>query len=127
MSLHNNLDVMNIREAKYYCQNCSAQIKSTDTMCPKCGKNLAEVGKRTEVTFTEVAGEVVLSSFEVPKLNIKQRKILDSILCAAKGYLSSKEIESITIGFPQLISIKIKSKKDKENLPLFQKRAKRTD
>lgn len=87
MSLYNDIDMMNVKEAKHYCQNCGAQIKSTDTICPMCGKNLSKVGKRTEVTFTGVAGEVVLSSFEVPKLNRKQRKILDSIFQGVSNQL----------------------------------------
>jgi hypothetical protein len=40
-------------EAKYYCQNCGAQVKSSDTVCPKCGKNLSEVGRRIELTLVE--------------------------------------------------------------------------
>jgi len=43
-------------ETKYYCQNCGAQIKPTDTTCPKCGKNLSEVGKRIEKTISETMG-----------------------------------------------------------------------
>jgi hypothetical protein len=37
----------------YYCQNCGAQIKSTDVICPKCGKNLSEVGRRIQLTVVE--------------------------------------------------------------------------
>jgi len=40
-------------EHKYYCRNCDSQIKSTDTVCPKCGKKLSEVGRRIEVTIAE--------------------------------------------------------------------------
>jgi len=101
-----------MEENKYYCRNCSAEIKSTDVTCPNCGKNLKEVGRIVELTFTETisASDV----FEVEKLSPEQRKTLERIYRAVKDYLVSKEIESITIGFPQLISIKIKSKKDKE-------------
>jgi len=51
MSLCKDRDVINMGE--YYCRNCGAKIKSTDTMCPKCGKNLKEVGRRIEVTVVE--------------------------------------------------------------------------
>ena len=40
-------------EAQYYCQNCGAQVKSSDTVCPKCGKNLNEVGKKIKSTHGE--------------------------------------------------------------------------
>lgn len=40
-------------EHKFYCQNCDSQIKSTDTICPKCAKNLSKVGKRIVVTIAE--------------------------------------------------------------------------
>jgi DNA-directed RNA polymerase subunit RPC12/RpoP len=43
-------------ESKYYCKNCGTQIKSRDTICPKCGKNLSEVGRRIEKTITETIG-----------------------------------------------------------------------
>lgn len=38
---------------KYYCKSCDSQIKPTDTVCPKCGRKLSEVGRRIEVTLTE--------------------------------------------------------------------------
>ena len=102
-----------MEESKYYCKNCGARIKSTDTVCPSCGKNLREVGRRIEVTLTEIIG--VSAMVEVEKLSPEQIKTLEKIYRAVKNFLASKEIESITIGFPQLISIKIKGKKDKEN------------
>ena len=40
-------------EHKYYCLNCGSQIKSTDTVCPNCGKKLSEVGRRIQVTVVE--------------------------------------------------------------------------
>jgi RNA polymerase subunit RPABC4/transcription elongation factor Spt4 len=40
-------------EHKYYCRNCDSQIKPTDTVCPKCGKKLSEVGRRIVVTVAE--------------------------------------------------------------------------
>jgi len=51
--LNNDKNGINMGEAKYYCQNCGAQIKSTDTICPKCGKNLKDVGRRVEVTIVD--------------------------------------------------------------------------
>jgi uncharacterized OB-fold protein len=33
--------------------NCGSQIKPTDTICPKCGKKLSEVGRRIELTVTD--------------------------------------------------------------------------
>ena len=47
---------MNLGETEYYCQNCGAQIKPTDTICPKCGKKISEVGKNIRKTFIEVLG-----------------------------------------------------------------------
>jgi hypothetical protein len=40
-------------EHKYYCQNCGSQIRPTDTICPNCGRNLSEVGRRIEVTIVD--------------------------------------------------------------------------
>lgn len=40
-------------EHRYYCQKCGSQIKPTDTVCPKCGKKLSEVGRRIEVTVVD--------------------------------------------------------------------------
>jgi predicted ATP-dependent serine protease len=97
-------------ENKYYCQNCGEQIKSTDTMCPKCGKNLKEVGRRIEVTVTASIG--LSSSFEV-ELTKKQKSIVKKVYQAIKNELAKKEIESITFGFPQLVSVKIKNKQEK--------------
>lgn len=45
-------------EHKYYCLNCGSQIKSTDTICPKCGKKLSEVGRKIQVT---IADSIVIS------------------------------------------------------------------
>ena len=39
--------------SKYYCQNCSSEVKPEDTICPKCGVNLSTVGRRIELTITE--------------------------------------------------------------------------
>jgi hypothetical protein len=43
-------------DTEYYCNNCGARIKPTDTTCPKCGKNINEVGKTIKKTFGEVLG-----------------------------------------------------------------------
>lgn len=94
---------------KYFCQNCGSKIKSTDTICPKCGKNLKEVGRKVEVTVVDAIG---LSDRVDVKLTKEQIKTIEKIYRSIKDYLASREIDSITIGFPQLISIKIKSKKD---------------
>jgi hypothetical protein len=40
-------------ESKYFCRNCDTQIKSTDTICPKCGRNLSEVGRAIKVELVE--------------------------------------------------------------------------
>lgn len=45
--------MMNMGETKYYCHNCGAQVMPTDTTCPKCGKNLSQVGKRIEKTISD--------------------------------------------------------------------------
>jgi DNA-directed RNA polymerase subunit RPC12/RpoP len=47
---------MNLGETEYYCNNCGAQIKPTDTICPKCGKKISEVGKNIRKTVIEVLG-----------------------------------------------------------------------
>jgi uncharacterized Zn finger protein (UPF0148 family) len=98
-------------EAKYYCNNCNAEIKSTDTVCPKCGKNLKKVGRRIEVSFTETIG--VSAKVQVG-LSKKQKNILKKVYQAIKKELAKKEIESITINFG-IISFKIKNKKEKKN------------
>jgi hypothetical protein len=41
------------KEHEYYCLNCGSQIKSADTICPKCGKKLSEVGRKIQVTIAE--------------------------------------------------------------------------
>jgi len=97
-------------ETKYYCQNCGAKIKSTDTECLECGKNLREVGRRVEVTVIDT---IKLSDEVEVKLSKDQINIINRVRRVIKDKLDSKEIESITIGFPQLISITIKSKKDR--------------
>jgi hypothetical protein len=42
--------------SKYYCGKCGAEIKPTDTICPKCGANISKIGRRIEATFTETIG-----------------------------------------------------------------------
>jgi predicted amidophosphoribosyltransferase len=96
-------------EHKYYCRNCDAEIKSTDTTCSKCGKNLSEVGRRIEVVFTEAIG--VSSSFEV-RLTKKQKSIIEKVYEKIKNELAKKEIDSITINFG-VVSFTIKNKKEK--------------
>jgi RNA polymerase subunit RPABC4/transcription elongation factor Spt4 len=66
-------------ENKYYCQNCGAEIKSTDTMCPKCGKNLSEVGKKVLVTVTDtisLSDEVKVSQTPEQRTLGADKKIL---------------------------------------------------
>ena len=92
--------------SKYYCQNCGVEIKPTDTACPKCGKNLSEVGRRIEMTFTETIG--LSDSFE-KKLTKEQNSIIKKVFRAIKRELAKKEIESITINFG-VISFTIKNK-----------------
>jgi len=109
-ALCRNNELINMEEGtKYFCQNCGSKIKSTDTICPKCGKNLKEVGRKVEVTVVDAIG---LSDRVDVKLTKEQIKTIEKIYRSIKDYLASREIDSITIGFPQLISIKIKSKKD---------------
>jgi len=95
-------------ESKYYCQNCGAQIKSTDMVCPKCGKNLKEVGRRVEVTVTETIG--LSDRVELTK---KQKSIIEKVYKAIKNELVKKEIESVTFNFG-VISFTIKNKKEKD-------------
>jgi len=91
---------------EYYCQNCDAQIKSTDAVCPKCGKNLSEVGRRIEVT---VAAAIGVSASVETKLTKEQISIIKKVFRAIKRELAKKEIESITLNFG-VISFKIKNK-----------------
>jgi predicted amidophosphoribosyltransferase len=93
-------------EVKYYCQNCGAEIKAIDTICPSCGKNLSEVGKRIEVNIIEKSIETVQ-----PKLTKEQLSIIEKVFKALKDEFDKAEIESVTLGFPQLISVKIVKKK----------------
>jgi len=96
-------------EPKYYCQNCGSQIKSTDTICPKCEKNLKEVGRRIEVTITET---IVVSDAVKVQLTKEQIGIIEKVRKTVKKQLASKEIEFIKIGFQKSISSEIKSRKE---------------
>lgn len=100
-------------EAKYYCKNCNARIESTDTVCPKCGKNLKEVGRTIEIS---VDASIGVSAKAETQLTKEQRTIIKKALQAIKNEFAKKKIESITFGFPQLVSIKIKDKKDTEDI-----------
>lgn len=100
-----------MEETKHYCQNCGAKIKSTDAVCSNCGKNLKEVGRRIVVTVVET---FKLSDEVEAKLTKKQISIIKKVFQTIKNELAKKEIESITFGFPQFVSITIKNKKDAE-------------
>ena len=93
---------------EYYCKNCDAEIKATDTTCPKCGKNLSEVGRRIEITVTATVG--VSASVET-ELTKKQRNIIQKAYEAIKNELAKKEIESFTFNFG-VVSVTIKNKKE---------------
>lgn len=95
-------------ENKYFCQNCGAEITSTDTVCPNCRKNLKDMGRRIEVIVTETIG---LSDEVKVGLTKEQIGIIEKVLKTIKKELAKKKIESITFGFPQIISITIKDKK----------------
>jgi len=97
--------------SRYYCQKCGHQVKPTDTICPNCGADLSKVGRRIEVTITETLGVSVGVETELTK---KQINIIKKISKAIKRELAKREIDSITIGFPQLISVKIKKKQKKK-------------
>lgn len=106
-------------EHKHYCQNCGSQIKPTDEVCPKCGKKLSEVGRRIEVTVTGTMG---LSAEVKAQLTKQQIGIIEKVRKAVKKQLASKQIEFITISFPQRISAEIKNRKEKYK-KWFSKRA----
>jgi NMD protein affecting ribosome stability and mRNA decay len=92
-------------ETKYYCQNCGAQIKPTDTVCPKCGKNLSEVGRRIEVTITQTIG---LSDSVERELTKEQISLIKKVFGAIKRELAKKEM-TVSI-YPDHISFTIKDK-----------------
>jgi Zn finger protein HypA/HybF involved in hydrogenase expression len=94
-------------EHKYYCRNCEAEIKPTDTVCPKCGKKLSEVGRNIVVNLTETIG---VSDSVKTELTKEQKSIIKKVLEAIKRELAKKEVESITINFG-VISFTIKNKK----------------
>jgi Zn finger protein HypA/HybF involved in hydrogenase expression len=94
-------------EHKYYCRNCDAEIKPTDTVCPKCGKNLSEVGRRVLVTVTDT---LTISDSVSTELTKEQANIIKRILRAIRRELAKKEIDSITVNFG-IISFTIKNKK----------------
>ena len=96
-------------EKKYLCQNCGAEITSTDTVCPKCGKNLKEVGRKVLVTVTETIS--LSDAVKVEKLSPEQKSLIERFYQRVKDFANSKEIESITIdlGF---IRVVIKGKKE---------------
>jgi predicted ATP-dependent serine protease len=99
-------------ENKYFCQNCGAEIASTVTVCPNCGKNLKDVGRRIEVTVTETIG---LSDEVKVGLTKEQISTIEKVLKAVKKELAKMEIESVTLGFPPVsITIKRKAKQSKE-------------
>jgi RNA polymerase subunit RPABC4/transcription elongation factor Spt4 len=90
---------------KYYCHNCNAEVKPTDRICPKCGKDLREIGRNIVVSVSETMS---ISGFTVgAELSKEQVNIIKKVFKAIKGELAKKKIESITFGFPQLISVKI--------------------
>lgn len=100
---------MDMAEQKHYCQNCSSEIKSTDTICPKCGKNLQEVGRRIEVTITETIG---LSDEVKVQLTKEQIGIVEKVRKAVEKPLASKEIAFIKIAFQKGVSAEIKSRRE---------------
>lgn len=76
-------------ETEYRCNNCGALVKPTDTMCPKCGKNLSEVGRNIKKTFVEVIGladsaQTITGSLEQGyaqlsgTFNVQQKRIANS-------------------------------------------------
>jgi predicted amidophosphoribosyltransferase len=98
-------------EEGYYCQKCGAEIKSTDTICPKCGSNLKEVGRRIELHITETIG--VSARFE-KKLTKEQSSILKKVYRALKRELAKKELV-FSIYPDGHISFTIKNKKEDKN------------
>ena len=74
---------------KYYCNNCGTQVNSTDTVCPKCGKNFSEVGRRIEVTITETMGALDSVQRELTK---EQISIIKKAFRAIKRELAKKEL-----------------------------------
>jgi predicted ATP-dependent serine protease len=97
-----------VTDNKYYCQNCGAEIKSTDTICPKCGKNLKDVGRKILVTVTDTIS--LSDAVKTEKLSAEQKTLLKKIYQAIKDFANSKEIESITINFGFIVIV-IKGKK----------------
>lgn len=93
---------------EYYCNNCGSEIKPSDTVCSKCGKNLSEVGKRIVVTLTET---LAFSDSVKTELTKEQQNIIKKFLKALKKELAKAELDSVTFGFPQLVSVKITFKK----------------
>lgn len=101
-------------ENKYYCQNCGEEISAMDTVCPKCGKNLEEVGRRVLVTVTDTISlsekvEVIPKEIR-EKLNPQQLSVYQKFRKAVKDFIDSKEIESITIDIG-IVRVVIKGKK----------------
>ena len=74
---------------EYYCNYCGTHVKSTDTVCPKCGKNFGEVGRRIEVTITETIG---LSDSVERELTKEQSSIIKKVYRAIKRELAKKEL-----------------------------------
>jgi len=97
--------------AEYHCKSCDAEVKSRDTVCSNCGANLKEVGRNIVLTLADA---IAVSDEVETGLTKEQISIIKKVYRAIKNELAKKEIESITFGFPQLVSIKIKNKKDVE-------------
>ena len=91
-----------------YCKKCGAPIDPTDEKCPN-GHVLKDVGRH----YVVVAEEKIEASADLKAVfTVKQLNIIERVYRVIKDKLASKEIESITFGFPQLISIKIINKKE---------------
>jgi predicted RNA-binding Zn-ribbon protein involved in translation (DUF1610 family) len=94
-------------ESKYYCKNCGVEIKPNDTLCPKCGKNLNEVGREIRKTVYQSIG----FSYEVKTINRSDKtklvgRFLIYFIIAIIAVVTVFEVSfSVTRFFPDYVPI----------------------
>jgi len=88
--------------AGYSCRKCGTNLKPDDKICPGCGADLSQVGRRIEV----VLGESMRISDEVTvQLRREERDFLDRFVDWLRKNWTLSEIQ---IGFPSGVTLVIK-------------------
>jgi DNA-directed RNA polymerase subunit RPC12/RpoP len=114
---------MNLGETEYYCNNCGTQIKPTDTICPKCGKKISEVGKNIRKTFGEIlslanSAQTITGSLEngytqlSGTFNLQQKSIADSFNLASSFESLSQTLKQVAESDKRLLELTELQRKD---------------